>query len=313
MQEPLLRGCTEWAVIDGLVTCVSVWACPWCAGRIYAQRADEVSLFARKAQQEGLTVQMLTLTIAHYRLDDLDRLLSGISEAWSAFRSGRAGQRLWQALGVDHDVRSLEMTHSFLFAWHPHFHFLLATKVPLTEADRILIYGRWADCVAGVLGEGARPTLERGAVLSTPGTPVEYIEKLGLEIASILGKETLLDGYRTPWQIAQAAVAGDRASIKLWKEYTKATFRRKQLTWSKGTKTHFGIEEVNDKDAVQHDEDQTGDQTVRTWKISAWLWDRLCHTRWPVELLWRVRFAPDTVAEILALEEARAPPWEQLA
>ena len=59
------------AGIEGLVTCGSVWACPVCAAKVAAKRAEELAQVLDAVHTAGGSAFMLTLTIKHSARDRL--------------------------------------------------------------------------------------------------------------------------------------------------------------------------------------------------------------------------------------------------
>jgi hypothetical protein len=59
------------AGFEGLVTCGSVWACPVCAAKVAAARAEELAAVLDKPHEDGGSAFMLTLTIRHRAGDRL--------------------------------------------------------------------------------------------------------------------------------------------------------------------------------------------------------------------------------------------------
>ncbi|GAA4834244.1 hypothetical protein GCM10023201_23120 [Actinomycetospora corticicola] len=59
------------AAYGGLTTCGSVWACPVCAAKIAARRADDLATVMRTVDDLGGSAFLLTLTMRHVRGDRL--------------------------------------------------------------------------------------------------------------------------------------------------------------------------------------------------------------------------------------------------
>ena len=232
---------------SGLETCSSVWACPVCAAIIMAERAHEVTSFANSWREQGGETYMLTCTISHGMGDNLRLMREGLAHAWRRFWQGRAGQERRRAMGIEHTIRAVEVTHG-PNGWHPHVHTFLGTNRKLCDADRYEIAVAWQAAVRAVLGSDHEPNLENGVHL-TESIHAEYLAKLGLETAHILSKQAR-GGHRTSWQIMHDAVAGDAESVGLWRQYTQSMHGARQLTWSRGTKRWARLAERSDEELV---------------------------------------------------------------
>lgn len=237
--------------LAGLHTCGSVWACPVCAGRIYAERALEVSQTVRMWQVVGKTY-MLTLTIRHGIGDDLRQMRVRMALAWRYFNQGRDAIERRNRYGIKHQIRALEVTHGEENGYHPHLHVLLLTDRRLDEFHESEIAEAWRQAVWRAFGGTNIPNTEHGVKLTQTLDDegkgrTDYVAKLGLEIAAITSKRGLL-GSRTPWQIAEDAANGQANGhdAKLWQGYAVAMKGARQLTWSRGTKRFFGLVERED-------------------------------------------------------------------
>jgi hypothetical protein len=156
---------------------------------------------------------------------------------------GKAAQELKRRLGIAHYIRSVEVTHG-ANGWHPHLHVLLLTTRHLDEFHQEELAERWQSCVIRALGIAAKPDLAHGCKLSHDFRD-DYIAKLGLEITDIENKRGKR-GSKTPWTLAHEAASGSTAARKLWETYVHEMKGARQLTWSRGTKRHFGLIDVTD-------------------------------------------------------------------
>jgi hypothetical protein len=251
--------------IMGLETCSSVHACPVCANKICAGRAEEVTEAATLWRQKGYRTYLLTLTIRHTDGDDLQELLGGLSHSWSAMWEGRNGIDLKAQLQTKHYIRAFECTYADFPAngWHPHLHALLFCDTEHSEPERArletAINDRWKRIILRKLGEKHVPGpdkegIEHGTTFKI-STDAGYIAKLGLEVASIVTKHAAGE-HRSTWQIAEDAALGDKKSIALWRQWDRCSMGRKQLTWSRGAKTAFRIAERTDEQLCLFDDEQ---------------------------------------------------------
>lgn len=303
--------------ITGIETCGSARDCPVCAPNIYAARAAEIVKACTSHRGRRGLVLMLTLTVRHQGSNDLKWLSSKVSEAYRSMRRSRRFQRLWRdQLGIRWVIRGDEQNHG-PNGWHPHLHVLLfvpedsklaeqareaaKNKKPLNARTSDLlypIYERWSERVEAVLGSAFVPTVERGVVV-TVSTDDEYIAKLGLEVAFITEKRGRTDKHRTPWELLQDATDGDLPAQKLWREHSAAMLGRRQISWSRGMKQCFMVDEKTDEELAQEQLDRMKERT--TFDIAAWLWDYLNRSQplWVACFVERVRRSPAEAEELL--------------
>ena len=285
----------------GLETCGSVWACPTCAARIYAKRAEELGQAFELWQSSEPT--MVTLTVRHGRADSLRELRRGLAKAWEYLWRGRAGMARRKVWGIRHWVRAIEVSHG-PNGWHPHIHAFVFAMHPIGDAAKAELAGAWRRAVVRALGFKFRPSVRRGVDVRPRGCAKHYLAKLGLEIHAIT-KKGRTSKHRSPWEIAADAGRGDARSVGLWQEYCRAMFGARQLTWSRGARERFQLEDVPDAEAAG---EPVLAELLCQWEGKAW--DR---HRWAPGWLARVVSAAHSacpLTELLALPGAssRAPP-----
>jgi hypothetical protein len=245
--------------IEGICTCGNANGCPVCARKIYMKRQSEIEyMLSRWIGHEpgrkgplNASAGMLTLTIKHGAGDALTKTAHGINEAWRLMFTGRGGQRLKKQFDLQHFVRAFETTHGQANGWHPHLHAVtLHNTEPTTEALQA-IAERWRECVCQALGQQFAPDItESGNGVDykriDAASDGKYLAKMGLEIAGIYFKAGK-NGNRTYWEIARNAASGDTYAQHLWVDAQAALFRTKQLTWSRGTRAWFELEDLSDE------------------------------------------------------------------
>lgn len=299
----------------GLQLCGSIHACPVCAPKIREGRADEINRAAVAHLDAGLQLEFLTLTVPHGVGDDLARLVDVLADGWRRIWQGRSGMARRDAYDVQGYVRSLDLTHG-ANGWHPHLHVLLFFGASWTGDERerfrlelLEVWRRWA------AANGVRsPSAAHGVDLRPVTTVRElggYLAKIdnqwhaGRELARADRKSGGLGG-RTPWEILRDAHQnGDASDLRLWHEYERATMGRKAITWSRGLKARYLIDDLEDQELA---EAVVGGELVAV--IPAELWRRVARTRGlRAELLrsaergglWAVR---DTITTVLGREWA---------
>jgi hypothetical protein len=142
-------GTEKKAYVSNVQTCRSSWGCPVCSAKIRQKRAEQIAKACARHLEQGGGIEFVMLTMPHDRGDDLDGLLDALSDGWDGISKGYARRKDWDRYGIEHYVRSLDLTWSPRAGWHPHFHVLVLTEEPLSDQDRRDIeqrwYRRWSD------------------------------------------------------------------------------------------------------------------------------------------------------------------------
>jgi hypothetical protein len=285
------------ARLTGLAHCGSIWECPVCQCAIKAQRSREVEHAVEAHGRKR--VAMLSLTVRHGIGDDLKHAREVVSNAWRAFCRGGAFERFKQRIGLWGTIRSLEVTHGSN-GWHPHLHVLLLCKHELPREQLIEVtdddgsehwrwtppelgwlIDRWRSKVADLAPELA-PDDQHGCQLSpvsvsgernTDGAAANYITKLGLEMSDP-GIKRGRHLNRSPLQIANDFVElGSKRDAALWQEYCRGMKGAKFLTWSRGLKRAFGIDERTDQEIALHEEEPA--ERVQVGRIECYAWQAI--------------------------------------
>lgn len=272
----------------GLATCGSVWACPRCSVVVGQRRATELRQVLDQWNSQGGTVAMVTLTIRHRRGQRLRTLWDAVSKSWSRLVAGRPWRRFCDLAGVDGHIRVVETTTG-QHGWHVHLHVLLlldpdrGAYLPgfvgtpeeemheLAQVHGTEVIGAWQR-ITGRRGFDALTEAQdiRGFSLQEAGDSVsEYFTKASWDGATdwTAAEELALgaikrgrQGSRTPFQVlADFLATGDADDLDTWQEYERASFRRRQMTWSRGLKGRFAIEDVSDEEAAAED---AGDESL---------------------------------------------------
>lgn len=243
--EVRISGDSGRCYLAGLMTCGSVWACPVCAAKIQAVRAEELKQAIRTAKALGLTVAMLTLTVPHRIHDDLGELLTGFTGSLGAVTGGRAWKGLRDTYGIAGYVRALEVTFGFKNGWHPHAHVLLFLN-PDTNLDQLKkdIFPLWEKAV---ISRGLGAPSAAAMKLDGAEKAHAYVTKFGREwgVAEELVRshtKSAREGGYSPFDLLGEYAYGNRkeTSVKrfgaLYREYCDVFHGRRQLQWSQGLK-----------------------------------------------------------------------------
>jgi hypothetical protein len=192
--------------------------------------------------------------------------------------NGEPWKRFCERHGLEHHVRSIEVTHG-LNGYHPHLHVLLFLEVKLTEeqqAEAIAwLQERWARCVGRVLGAEFVPN-EHGVDLREAKRS-DYLAKFSLELTDP-GTKKGRGKNRTPLQIAvSAASRKSDADARLWVSYCEGMRGAKMLTWSRGLRDFVGLgAERADKEALDAEEAQLAEPVAI---LTSGAWDAVRHKR----------------------------------
>ncbi len=235
------------AFYGGLQTCSSVWHCPVCAARIGEVRRREVEEALDAHAARGGHVYMATMTVPHHAFSSPAHLRSEVATAWRKLAAGAPWLRIKRDFGIVGMVRGLETTHG-RNGWHPHLHVLLFTRDLTADeaaalADRI--YERWERIVERMgLGTCWRSafSFERARERTAAG---RYVSKWGCDAEIALSvRKSGRTGQRSPWDLLAAAEAGDETAARLFQEYAAAFKGARQLTWTRGLRALFGLDEI---------------------------------------------------------------------
>ncbi|MBF0169330.1 MAG: protein rep [Alphaproteobacteria bacterium] len=238
------------AFFQGVETCGSVWHCPVCASKIAEKRRVEVGqAIDRHFVDDGMAI-MVTFTIPHHAYQRPEDLKKAVSEANRKLTMGAPWMRAKQAVGYIGHIRALEVTHG-QNGWHPHLHVLYFVKGGRSQEQlenfRLFLFERWARIIDG-LGFG---TCSIGAfgfeIVERPDEAGMYVTKWGVESELTKGWiKDAKDGGRSPWQLLKAANDGDQKAARLFQDYANAFKGTRQLTWSRGLKKRYKIDERED-------------------------------------------------------------------
>ena len=254
------------ASYKGLQTCSSVWACPVCSAKIAERRRVELIDAMEMHKAQGGTVSLLTLTTPHQRGDVLVELLAQQGKALQSFLRDRKVRAVFAEMGYLGQVRALEVTHGRKSAknngWHPHFHILQFHQVKGSEADRkdwtARLYLRWVVyCQKAGLGT---PSYAHGIKLDDGMKAAQYVTKgmWGLEDEMTKGHtKKAKAGGESPFDLLRAVMAdqNDRQAAALFLEFAEAFKGKNQLSWTRGLKARFMVDEKTDQELSEEQED----------------------------------------------------------
>lgn len=270
------------AAYAGLQTCGSVWACPVCAAKVAERRRVELQSAMAMHKARSGSVTLLTLTTPHQKTDKLSDLLKNQSKALARFWADRAVKDVFKEMGTIGHVRALEVTHGRRSpsnnGWHPHYHCLMfggsgGRSGTCNTADmkdwQVRLYLRWAACcLKSGLGE---PSYAHGLKLDDGTKAGNYAAKWGLEDEMTKGHTKKALHGETPFDFLRAYLAdgSDRQAAALFKEFAETFKGKRQLSWSRGLKAMFAIEETTDEELATRVEESAvlfATLTIDQWR-----------------------------------------------
>lgn len=284
------------AHFSGTERCGSIWACPVCAAVIRAERAREIMAAVDAHHAQGGSALFVTLTIKHKRQDALKQSLDAVLGGWRKLLQGRAwvGGRnksgLRDRYGIQGYIRSTEVTYGDN-GWHPHIHAIILTENELTDAQAQTfgdeIHGRWSDAAEKITGR--RPDRAHGIdvqKIDPEGQVIgQYLSKVQDEgkkwgVGAELARTDVKTGRGGQSRVPHEFLDDDDENFpaarrrRLWAEYVRDTKGRRAITWSKGLKDRYDIQEREDDDILE----ETESATVR-WVAYGKGYDRLRRSR----------------------------------
>jgi hypothetical protein len=201
----------------------------------------------------GGSAWLVTLTSRHKRGDDLRGLFEALSGAWKRVTSGRAWAEL-RRIGAPEYVAGRDLTHGEAAGWHPHLHVLLL--LPAAHGDGAAVAAwlleRWRECLAREGFEALPQGLDARRADSPEAAAAYAVKPAAIYEAGALAlKRSRGEGSgRTPFELLQAAVGGDRRAVALWREYVAGTKGVRQTTTSRGLKLSEAEELVAEDEAA---------------------------------------------------------------
>lgn len=270
------------ARLSKVKTCGSVWACPVCASKVAEVRRRELAHAMVQHTAAGGHAYLVTLTFPHYLGQALAELMEPFTKARQSFqncKSWKAVMKRAEKVGV---VNSLEVTYGAGNGWHPHLHMLVFCQPGAFAEGEPDDLGRLTSpAIDHLRSEWVRLLEKKGLVDGSNRTwanqygmdvrggkgAAEYIAKWGHEekwgMAAELTSSHAKLGKRdtwgardhyTPFQLLDMASAGDGHAMCAFREFVTEFDGKRMLTWSRGLKAHFGIEDMDDDQAAEQEE-----------------------------------------------------------
>lgn len=224
------------AGFSGVTRCNSPWSCPTCAPRISSARGQVLQPQVARFMAEGWTAWSITLTVRHTRQDTLAGTFTTMGKALSRVLSGKRYAAV-KAKGFEF-VRGWDVTHSERNGWHPHGHMMVLLSPEHADPKAVArgILGQWIGSLSR-LGMKAIPGAQHVIQANNPEAAARYAVTPAACYESVslaLKRARKGSSSRTPFEVLEAAAAGDGRAFHLWREYVAAVKGRKQVNVSKG-------------------------------------------------------------------------------
>lgn len=278
---------------SGLTTCGSIWSCPCCSARIWAERGDELAEAVERWYRSGGRVVLVTLTMRHRRDHDLKTLWSALGRGWKAARGESSGaRRARERADVAGYARAVEATWGQRHGWHLHVHALIFANgddQALAELGPAM-FASWAAAIRGrdaemepVAGSGgydakvldladARQEAARYLAKGIYGeTAKGTARSAGAELTAA-GKRARGGINMTPFQLLERAQAGTATKVELdaWHEWEQTSKGKRALTWAPGFRQRLLADDERSDEEIAADTDQLGEPVAalpaETWR-----------------------------------------------
>lgn len=258
-----------------LVTCGSVWTCPVCAAKITERRRQELVHVIDEAVLRGNSVLLLTLTVPHYFGQSCKEVTEKISYAKYLIQNRKTWKSLMRLFKLFGDIRSLEVTHG-KNGWHPHFHCLLFfDKQKFSKFELINLQNQILACwQKACLSAGLPLPNSHGVTIQATSKGVaDYVQKWGIDYEMTKGhtKQGREAGC-SPFGLLADYLAGDLEAGRLFQEFAKVFKGKRQLVYSRGLRSMFGLNEkmlTDEELAEQQTEDAQlfASLSLNVWRI----------------------------------------------
>lgn len=252
--------------------CGSIWTCPVCAANISEKRKVEVKKAIDAHLKTGGGVYLLTLTVPHYENDSLNVLLGQLKQATRRFFGGtRASREAWAAIGKVGHIKATEVTYGSN-GWHPHYHVIVFTQDVLpSKTDLTPLVHAW---IHSCLKAGfPAPSVMHGFDWQSAEYAAQYVNKWGIEHEVTKSHiKSGRSGSLTPWDMLKYSMIENFEQAekmgKLFQEFAICFKGKRQLVWSKGLKSLYGIDEKTDEELAEETENTS--QSVMDIQLFLW-------------------------------------------
>ncbi len=256
------------AYYAGLQTCGRGAICPLCGAKIAEHNRGEIQTALDVWRGRAGVPALITFTLPHYRSQRLVHNVKALLSAYSDLTRNRPYRRLCEVAGLQHYIRSIEVTWGRRNGFHPHLHVLgffgsgfgavgLPERLPLLWLAELYRQGVEIANPDDVLERGIRFQLGFSA-------GAEYLSKvsrawgLAEEVAKANRKKARGDHFSPMQLLAHVRDATLPEAADVYREYAEASHGLHFLQWSRGMRAALGLtEEKSDEEIAagvdQHD------------------------------------------------------------
>jgi hypothetical protein len=271
----------------GMSTCGFGFACPVCAAKVRAHRADEVSRAVVAALHMGMDALFVTRTIPHSAEEKLGVTLGLLNEGRRYVSNQTVVKRERKAAGYIGGIAAKEITYGFN-GWHPHSHDIEYMEHELSLEHFAALSNVYYDYLNQFYSRYGFDGLSR-----QHGVWVEHIELNGVALARYVAKLqeggtirlhtahelTRADlkrgraGSLTPFDIlSEFFGTGDTALLDLYHEFERETYGRSVIRFTKGLRARLLPNEPDESDEEKARKEVGGIDVV---KFASWFYYKI--------------------------------------
>ncbi len=281
------------AGVSGVYRCGSPWLCPTCSPAKAFERAGRVQRVASATYERGGEVALVVLTASHGLGTKLADGKLIVQTASGLARKGRAWVDACEEFRILGVVVGQEVTYSRENGFHFHQHLSVpvdgATEIERAAAGddvallKELVKAR-AQAAGNRVAELYKEQIRRlgGKVSDKHGCHIRVAEdaedassytakgSMAWEVSGGHKTETKGDSSLTPWDIAEAAAAGDRFMYARWKEYEECMPGTRSCVISPRLARTLGLKAATDAEKgeqiIHESDDIVGRVNAPIWK-----------------------------------------------
>lgn len=234
-----------------LISCRSLWACPFCSFSASAVRSAQISNILSGWKTLGYSTSFATLTVSHNKNTKLDTLWYSLLISYKNFQQGKGYQNLKNKFSIVGSVRAVEATYG-KNGWHLHIHlvFMHTAKINITDLSTA-VYSRWETVTKANGLQTSKAGFDIRRSFSDSGLS-SYLNKnnydLGKELTNTQNKK--YNNSRTPFTILYnlkennqdnctcvnletgELISKNKCDFCLWRDWEKTSRGRRQLGYS---------------------------------------------------------------------------------
>ena len=234
-----------------LISCGSLWACPFCSFSSSAVRSAQISNILSGWKILGYSTSFATLTVSHNKNTRLDTLWDSLLISYKNFQQGKGYQNLKTKYNIVGSVRAVEATYG-KNGWHLHIHlvFMHTTKINISNLSDS-VYSRWETVTRANGLQTSKSGFDIRRSFSDSGLS-SYLNKnnydLGKELTNTYNKKYAVS--RTPFTILYnlketnqvdclcvnhetgELISKNKCDICLWRDWEKTSRGKRQLGYS---------------------------------------------------------------------------------